>query len=1082
MRRSIVIATAIILLGACSTKEIDIQTPARDVVFYASFEQPGVDGTKVYVNENLYLRWTTDDRVSIFNKNTYNQEFKFLGETGDNSGEFSEVSGSSLVTGNPISHVVSVYPYQEGTKISEEEILTLTLPAEQHYAENTFGLGANTMVSVSEDNVLQYKNVGGYLRISLYGEGVSVSSITLKGNNSEKLAGKASVTVPLEGMPSVVLANDATDEITLVCDSPVALNSTTEGSVDFWFVVPVVSFSSGFTVCIAETSGGVFDKSTSNSITIERNHLTKMSPFEVDLIMPDEDCPIPDAVDLGLSVKWASFNLGATKPEELGHFYAWGETEPYYSSLEPLIWKDGKESGYDWPSYKWSEGSMNTITKYCVDSSFGYNGFFDGKTTLDLKDDAAHVKLGSKWRIPNRSEQKELLELCVWEWTSLNGVSGMNVTGPNGNSIFLPVGGYLWIGNYLYFDPTVCYGDYWSSSLVADQEVNSLQAYELSISGDSELYDKWSSYYERDFGLAIRPVFGENNETPIHVESILLDQTTLEITVGGGGKLNATILPQDATNQAVSWSSSNPSIVSVSSRGILTGLATGSATVTASSYDSGKVATCNVVVKKGSSYATPATPDPVDLGLSVKWASFNLGATKPEEFGDYFAWGEIEPKDYYCWENYLWCEGTTKSLTKYCDNPDYGYNGFFDNKTELDPEDDAACVYLGDKWRMPTYNEAKELIEKCQISVYSLNGVDGFMVTGPNENSVFFPAAGGYYEDSINKGGYYYSSTLRMKVYENPSSAQAWGLRFRNTTSLLGHLSMFGRATGRSIRAVYGDPIVVESVYLDHSEIEIYRDETAVLEATVLPSNAPNKDVYWESSNSNVAWVDPSTGIVTGVSVGNAVITVTTRDGNKTATCNVRVKCSEPEAIDLGLSVKWASFNLGAIKPDDYGGLYAWGEVDTKEDYSENNYKWCMGSLEMLTKYCSNSDYGYNGFVDGKTILDPEDDAARVNLGGKWRMPTDEEWAELQTLCTWEWTSMNAIKGCIVTGPNGNHIFLPVHIWWGWGAVWSSRLSSRDYCGCYAYFNNFNNSNTLGWSQNESEKRYYGLSVRPVSD
>ena len=214
------------LVVSCSTRDKDFQTPVQeDVIYYATFEQPAEDGTRVYANEDLLLRWTADDRVSIFGKNTYNQQYRFIGETGDNSGGFSKVDGAEYVTGNPISHTVSIYPYQASTKITEDEVLTVTLPAEQHYAENTFGLGANTMVSISEDNFLQYKNVGGYLRISLYGEGVSVSSITLKGNNGEKLAGRASVTMPLDGVPAIALSSDATDEITLVCNTPVELSN-----------------------------------------------------------------------------------------------------------------------------------------------------------------------------------------------------------------------------------------------------------------------------------------------------------------------------------------------------------------------------------------------------------------------------------------------------------------------------------------------------------------------------------------------------------------------------------------------------------------------------------------------------------------------------------------------------------------------------------------------------------------------------------------------------------------------------------------------------------------------------------------
>lgn len=275
------IATA--MVASCSTQEEDFRTPQQnDVVFYASFEQPAEVGTRVYANEDLLLRWTADDRVSIFNKITYNQEYKFLGETGDNAGGFSRVDNAEFVTGNPISHVLSVYPYQASTKITEEEVVTLTLPAEQHYAVNTFGLGDNTMVSVSSDNVLQYKSVGGFLRLSLYGDGVTVSSITLKGNNGEKLAGKATITMPLDGVPNTAIADDATTEITLVCDTPVALGATAEESKDFWLVVPPVTFSRGFTVTISG-KGVAFEKSTENTVTIERNKLSKMAPIEVEL-------------------------------------------------------------------------------------------------------------------------------------------------------------------------------------------------------------------------------------------------------------------------------------------------------------------------------------------------------------------------------------------------------------------------------------------------------------------------------------------------------------------------------------------------------------------------------------------------------------------------------------------------------------------------------------------------------------------------------------------------------------------------------------------------------------------------------
>ena len=107
----------------------------------------------------------------------------------------------------------------------------------------------------------------------------------------------------------------------------------------------------------------------------------------------------------------------------------------------------------------------------------------------------------------------------------------------------------------------------------------------------------------------------------------------------------------------------------------------------------------------------------VDLGLpsGTLWATCNVGANTPEEYGDYFAWGETEPKDYYGWNTYKWCNGSRYTLTKYCTDSSYGYNGFVDNKAELDPEDDAAYVNWGSSWRIPTTEQQCELYENCSV-------------------------------------------------------------------------------------------------------------------------------------------------------------------------------------------------------------------------------------------------------------------------------------------------------------------------------------------------------------------------------
>ena len=157
--------------------------------------------------------------------------------------------------------------------------------------------------------------------------------------------------------------------------------------------------------------------------------------------------------------------------------------------------------------------------------------------------------------------------------------------------------------------------------------------------------------------------------------------------------------------------------------------------------------------------------DWVDLGLpsGTIWATRNVGASTPEEYGDYFAWGETAPKDYYYWNTYKWCNGDYNQLTKYCTISSYGYNGFTDGKTELDPEDDAAYVNWGPSWRMPTTEQQRELYENCSSVWTTLNGVNGRLFTGPNGNTLFLPAAGVRWEESLyfaGSDGYYWSRTL----------------------------------------------------------------------------------------------------------------------------------------------------------------------------------------------------------------------------------------------------------------------------------------------------------------------------------
>lgn len=148
-------------------------------------------------------------------------------------------------------------------------------------------------------------------------------------------------------------------------------------------------------------------------------------------------------------------------------------------------------------------------------------------------------------------------------------------------------------------------------------------------------------------------------------------------------------------------------------------------------------------------------PEYVDLGLpsGTLWATCNLGATTPEGYGNYYAWGETQPKDSYTWENYRYCNGSSDQLTKYCSVPGLGYGGFTDSLTVLLPEDDAATVLWGDGWQTPSYDQCRELEHNTSNFWTVRDGVNGRVFTAKNGNSIFLPASGGWDGDELNNVG-----------------------------------------------------------------------------------------------------------------------------------------------------------------------------------------------------------------------------------------------------------------------------------------------------------------------------------------
>ena len=443
----------------------------------------------------------------------------------------------------------------------------------------------------------------------------------------------------------------------------------------------------------------------------------------------------------------------------------------------------------------------------------------------------------------------------------------------------------------------------------------------------------------------------------------------------------------------------------------------------------------------------------VDLGLpsGTKWATMNVGANSPEEYGDYFAWGETEPKETsYDWSTYKFYD--SNYMTKY--NTD-------DNKATLDISDDAAYVNWGISWCMPTKAELTELVnEDYTVCTWiTQNGVNGWKVTSKiNGNTIFLPAAG-VRRDRIlgNVGGYgyYWSSSLSMAA----GSGAANSLTFYSD----------GGGTGTNYYRYFGLPVrpVLRKTYtitFDANGGEGSMDVISLREGDFVTLTA---NAFTQTNSTFAGWNTAADGSGTAYTDQSTI----TPTANMTLYAQWGAPTSGTENghewVDLGLpsGLLWATCNVGASVPEGYGSYYSWGETTTKSAYASSNYTY---------------------YAD-PTSLPLSKDAANVNWGGSWRMPTHTEQCELFLECTWTWTTQNGVNGYTVTSKtNGNSIFLPaagykingyMEYCESEGYYWSSSLyvsNSCDSSGEYKlYF-------SVGGEYDHYSKRYQGKSIRPV--
>ncbi len=648
---------------------------------------------------------------------------------------------------------------------------------------------------------------------------------------------------------------------------------------------------------------------------------------------------IPEAVDLGLSVKWAPVNFGATAETAPGYYVGWGDATGL---------------------------NQSTLLNY-------FPVLHPTSDIVNGKYDLVHVLWGDQWRMPSLKEVKELIDGCDWSYDVTR--KGWTVTSKTdaSKSIFLPMQGYR-NGETTINDNTL--GAYWTGSL---SKTNDQTASALILNS----IDNATADSVRYLGLQIRPVYGAYYEgakvKSVSVTNYSKNDAYIKVTFEGSYDEASEIGLCYGTTSSID-PDQNSKVT-----GEVTGIEDGSYTFhienlnpNTTYYFAGYIV-CQGQRNLGTTASLKTKPkfpiaEMVDLGLSVKWAKWNVGASSEDEYGSYIAWGDQT--------------GENQSYT----NSDYP-NDYSDiSGTKYD----VATTQWGDKWRMPTPAEWEELDKLTKTLVTLDNGTKVFKVTASNGNYIYLP-----------RGGYQTSKGLQ----DVNNSADYW--TSENTSQTWAKGIMIGKVS-----------------------------------STFEPQDAKGwhmliRPVYGSKSS------DPDTPIIE---------TRDTTEAGKLA-----------KAVDLGLSVKWATYNLGATSETEPGSYFSWASTTAATDFSRSQYQWYDASTET-----------YN--VPSTTISDTDNDAAVKLWGGTWRMPTEAEISELVKNCTWTQTD----AGFKIKGTNGNEIFLPFT-----GFYSGTSLTSDNKC--YYWSGSYNDlpvhaedhwsyylTNSSATPTLMSTYIYNGMCIRPV--
>ena len=926
-----------------------------------------------------------------------------------------------------------------------DESATLTATVEPAGASNK-----NVSWSADPASVVKVSNEG---KVTGVAKGTGTVTVTTE-DGGFKASCKVTVS---EGYVAVTGIKVTPDEIN--CQEEDEINLTAE-------VVPATATNKKVDFVIADesiiTAAGSGDnlvslkavKAGTTKITVKAaDGISKEVPVTV-LPKPVIPPAVVLTVDLGLPSGniWSTTNVGGTYPWDIGDYYAWGETVP--------------KTTFTADTYKW--GIEGALTKYCMSDA---DGKPDGRLRLLKEDDAAAANMGGDWRMPNSFEAKELIDNCTWKEVTIEGVKGFEGTGPNGQTIFFPNNGFM--GKSLHYTdrPYIA-----TSDLQFIQNPSSSCTQILRI-GTNDSYVVGLYQFNRIAnGLGIRGIIPAKT---IAVTSVSLNKSSITIEATHRQQLIAHVSPENATDIFVKWSSSNNSIATVDAAGTITGVKAGTATITATTNDGAKKASCTVTVV-----------EPVILPASI-----NLSQTEIR----------MEPmRTAFVSVNVLPNNATDKTVT-------WTYSNDLVVVDNVDDKGVARINSFNSKGTcLITFKTVNGLTTSLKVIVgdapkepeaIDLGLPSGTLWASYNVGATKPQEPGTYYAwgDTDTKteftwaSYYYYNSSLSPTIFKYNKDDnkkrldywddQAWwiyGGEWRvPTVAMYQELKDNCTITVETYFGVYGAKFTGPNGMSIFLPFNGYMDGTSTVEknsqcfywlSDLDPSNIGSGCYFYVRRSDNA-----SEAYVCGRNYGLPVRAV--KPGNK------QPKVANPsmghEWVDLGLSVLWATSNVGTNSPYTSGHYFAWGETSPQSSntYDWSSYKWCQGSENSMTKYNKDPNYGK---VDNKTKLELTDDAARANWGGEWRMPTTSELNELYNNCTMSNTTMSGQPVTVFKSKiNGKSITVARAGYMYQGStseseaydspfIWSSELNDNPFA-IKLYSNGISGL-----------KRRVGASVRPV--